>query len=157
MFIEEKIAKLLIQQKKDLALAESCSGGLLANRLTNIPGSSRFFKSGIIAYSNEIKTKLLKVPVSLLKKYGAVSHETACAMAEGVRIQLQTDFGVSITGIAGPDGGTAQKPVGLTYIAVSSKEKVECLECHFKGDRLKVKQQATTEALKLLLTFLSST
>ncbi len=154
MKIEEKTAIRLIKLRKTLAIAESCSGGLLTNRLTNVSGSSQFLKVGIIAYSNEAKSKLLKVPPFLINKYGAVSPETASAMAQGVRLSLQTDFGVSITGIAGPTGGTKTKPVGLTYIAVSSKEKVDCLEWHFKGSRLQVKKSATTKALQLLLKYL---
>jgi len=154
MKIEEKTAIRLIKLRKTLAIAESCSGGLLTNRLTDIPGSSQFLKVGIIAYSNEAKSKLLKVPPSLIQKYGAVSPETACAMAQGVRLSLQTDFGVSITGIAGPTGGTKTKPIGLTYMAVSSKKKQECLEFHFKGSRLQNKKLATTKALNLLLKYL---
>lgn len=156
MKIEEKAAELLIKLKKTLAVAESCSGGLLTHRLTNIPGSSQFLKVGIMAYSNEAKIKLLKVSPSLIKKYGAVSPETACAMAQGVRLSFKTDFGVSITGIAGPTGGTKTKPIGLTYISMSSKEKLECLECHFKGSRLQVKESAATKALSLLLKFITS-
>lgn len=156
MKIEEKTAILLMKLKKTLAIAESCSGGLLTHRLTNISGSSQFLKVGIIAYSNEAKIKLLKVPSSLIQKYGAVSPETACAMAQGVRLGFKTDFGVSITGIAGPTGGTKTKPVGLTYIAASSKEKVECLEWHFKGTRLQVKESAATKAIDLLLKFITS-
>ncbi len=151
MKIEEKTAIRLIKLKKTLAIAESCSGGLLTNRLTNVSGSSQFLKVGIIAYSNEAKSKLLKIPPSLIQKYGAVSHETASAMAQGARLCLQTDFGVSITGIAGPTGGTKTKPIGLTYIAVSFKEKIECVEWHFKGSRLQIKKSATTKALNLLL------
>ena len=156
MKMEEKVAHLLIKLKKTLAIAESCSGGLLTNRLTNISGSSQFLKVGIIAYSNEAKSKLLKVPPSLINKYGAVSPETARAMAQGVRMSLQTDFGVSITGIAGPTGGTKTKPIGLTYIAVSSPKKVECLKWHFNGNRLQIKESATTKALELLLKFITS-
>lgn len=156
MQTEKKVALKLIKQKLTLALAESCSGGLVSHRLTNISGSSCFLKAGIVAYSNEAKIKILKVPSSLIKQFGAVSHETACAMAKGVRKVFKTDFGIAITGIAGPTGGTKTKPVGLTFIAVSSKEKVECIECRFKGNRLQIKTKAADEALNLLWTFLPS-
>ncbi len=151
MKIEEKVAQRLVKLKKTLATAESCSGGLLSHRLTNVSGSSQFFKGGIVAYSNEIKIKLLKVPSSLIKKHGAVSRQTASAMAQGARLNFKTDFGISITGIAGPTGGTKAKPVGLTYIAVSSNVKLEYIECHFKGSRLQIKKSAATMALQLFL------
>jgi nicotinamide-nucleotide amidase len=154
MPLEKEVACLLIKHHKTLSLAESCSGGLLANRLTNIPGSSRFFKLGLITYSNEAKTKLLKVPVAVLKKYGAVSPQTAERMAQGVRRLARTDFAIAITGIAGPGGGTTIKPVGLVYIAISSKTKILCVKNIFKGNRLRIKDQAATQALRLLLPFL---
>jgi len=144
----------LQKQKKTLAIAESCTGGHLANRLTNIPGSSNFLKVAIIAYSNEAKFKLLKIPHSVINKRGAVSTQTAIAMAKGVRCILNTDFGMSVTGIAGPTGGTKAKPVGLTYIAVCTKLETLCLECQFSGTRTRIKSQATTQALRLLEEFL---
>lgn len=154
MHLEEKIANLLIQHKKTLSLAESCSGGLLSHRLTNIPGSSSFLRLGLITYSNEAKAQLLKIPTKVLKKYGAVSEPVAELMAQNVRKIQETDFGIGITGIAGPSGGTIKKPVGLTFIAVATEYETLCLNCVFKGNRLQIKKQATTQALKLLSEFL---
>lgn len=155
MPIEKKIAELLIRKQKTLALAESCSGGLLADKLTNIPGSSKFLLFGVIAYSNEAKIKLLKVPKETIKKFGAVSKETAVAMAVGCRKILNADFGISITGIAGPGGATAEKPIGLTFIAVNDRIKTSCVKCLFKGTRISIKNQAANQALKMLEKFLS--
>ncbi len=164
MSMESKVAQKLISRRKTLAIAESCTGGLVTHRLTNIPGSSAFLKVGIVAYSNDIKIKLLKVPAALLAKHGAVSQEIATAMAKNVRKIYRTDFGIGITGIAGPDGGIpatlrgglkrAAKPVGLVFIALASNKKILCREYHFKGARLQIKTQSTTEALKLLLKFI---
>ena len=154
MFLENKIAILLKKRKLTVALAESCSGGLLSHRFTNIPGSSHYFKGAIVAYSNDIKSNILKIPSSVIRKYGAVSAPVAIAMAQNVRRLFKTDFGVGITGIAGPTGGTKDKPVGLTLIAIATSQKYLCLEHKFKGTRFSVKQQATTEALKMLLKFM---
>jgi len=154
MQIEQRVSKKLIKAKKTLAIAESCTGGLLSNRLTNISGSSNFLKLAIVAYSNETKSRLLKVSRSVISKYGAVSTQTAVLMAKGVRRILNTDFGISITGIAGPTGGTKTKPVGLTYIAVSTKLEILCLECQFSGTRSRIKSQAATQALRILEEFL---
>ena len=151
---EQQIAHLLINTKKTLAIAESCTGGLLVNRLTNIAGSSNFLKLALITYSNEAKSKILKVPQSTIRKYGAVSTQTAVAMAKGAQKILKTNFGIGITGIAGPTGGTKTKPVGLVYIAVCTNAEMLCLECQFRGTRISVKSQAATQALRLLHEFL---
>ena len=151
MQLEQKIAKILIQRKLTLATAESCSGGLLAHQLTNIPGASSFFLLGVIAYDNAAKTKILKIPATLLKKYGAVSAQTAKKMSQNVRSVLKTDLGVSITGIAGPTGGTTIKPVGLVYISASSAKTTVVKECRFKGSRLQIKNQAVRAALRIIL------
>ncbi len=153
MLIEKKISQILIQKKLTLAIAESCTGGLLTHRLTNIPGSSDFLKVGIIAYSNQTKIKLLKISPKVIEKYGSVSNPVAIAMAQGVQKIHQTDFGISITGIAGPNGGSSAKPVGLTYIALSAKTKTICQKFIFKGNRLQIKSQAAIKALQLLLNY----
>ena len=155
MLIEEKVAKSLINAEKTLAIAESCAGGLLANRLTNIPGSSNFLKLALIAYSNEAKIKLLKVPQAAIRKYGAVSTQVAISMAQGARKSLKTDFGIGITGIAGPTGGTKAKPIGLTFIAICTEIETLCLECLFVGPRKSIKTQAATQALRSLYEFLA--
>ncbi len=126
----------------------------MTHRLTNIPGSSQFLKVGIIAYSNDSKIRLLKVPSSTIKRHGAVSEETATAMARSIRRIYRTDFGVGITGIAGPSGGSALKPVGLAYIAVAAAKETICLRCLFRGSRTHIKSQAATQGLKLLYRFL---
>ena len=149
MLMEKKIAQLLIAQKKTLSVAESCSGGLLCHRLTNIPGSSNFLKLGLVVYSNDAKIKFLKISVPTLNKHGAVSEPIARQMAKNVRKIFQTDFGIAITGIAGPSGGNIRKPVGLTFIAVSTKKKTVCQKFFFKGNRLNIKSQAATQALKM--------
>jgi PncC family amidohydrolase len=154
MDLERKVAQKLIQSGKTLAIAESCTGGLLSNRLTNVPGSSQFLKLSIVAYSNAAKTKLLKIPGKFIRQNGAVSNQVAAALAKNVRKILKTDFGIGITGIAGPSGGNRLKPVGLTYIAVCTNEKTLLLECHFTGTRTSIKTQASTQALRLLQEFL---
>lgn len=151
MYPEQKVAQILIKKKKTLAVAESCTGGLLSNRLTNIPGSSKYFQIGVIVYANRAKTNLLKVHKKTLQRYGAVSPQVAQAMSLGVKKLLKTDFGISITGIAGPSGGTKAKPVGLTFIAVTSREKTICKKYVFKGQRATIKSKAATKALQLLL------
>lgn len=154
MRMEEKVVRALISSGKTLAVAESCTGGLLTHRLTNIPGSSGFLKIGVVAYSNESKIKVLKVPSATIQRHGAVSEETVQAMARGVRKIHQTDFGIGITGIAGPSGGSRAKPVGLTYIAVATAKETVCLRCLFQGDRARIKSQTATQGLKLLYRFL---
>lgn len=154
MLLEKFVARKLIAKKKTIAIAESCTGGLLAHRLTNIPGSSRFLKFGLIAYCNEAKSRFLKVSNVTMKKFGAVSQPVALAMAGEARKALKADFGISITGIAGPTGGTKTKPVGLTYIAVSSRNKTAASRSIFTGNRRSVKIKATTKALKMLLEFI---
>jgi len=149
--IEQKVAKLLISQKKTLAVAESCTGGLLSNRLTDIPGSSNFFQLGLVVYSDKAKTKFLRIPARIFVLQGAVSNQAARQMAEGIRRILETDFGIGITGIAGPTGGSPQKPVGLVFIAIAAHDEILCEKCLFKGSRKRIKSQATTKALQLLL------
>lgn len=148
---EEKIVALLKIQNQTLAVAESCSGGLLSHRLTNIPGSSAFFVGGVIAYDNSVKIKFLKIPPQTLHQHGAVSAEVALAMAKNVRKLFRTDLGLGITGIAGPGGGTARKPVGLVYIAVADVQQALVIHKIFTGNRRAIKKHAATAALKLLI------
>lgn len=151
---EQKIINLLIINNLTLSVAESCTGGLLTNRLTNIPGCSNILKGSIIAYSNDIKSKALKIDERLIKKYGAVSSEVALAMAKNIRKLLLSDFGIGITGIAGPTGGSALKPIGLVFISIATNNEALCLECQFKGTRQSIKSQSVTQAFKILLEFL---
>lgn len=151
MRLSKKIATLLLRQKKTLSAAESCTGGLLAHTLTNIPGSSAFFHLGIIAYDNAAKVKLLKIPAKTMGVHGAVSEPAARLMAKNVRKILKTDLGVGITGIAGPSGASKTKPVGLTHIAVSDGKTTVCEEFRFHGNRLSNKNKAVQAALRLIL------
>jgi len=148
--LEQVVIERLIEQKKTIAVAESCTGGLLTHRLTNISGSSVALLAGIVAYSNESKIKFLEVPREIIGEHGAVSHETAKAMALGVRNVTGADIGMGITGIAGPGGATATKPVGLVYIALSSEEGVSSVEYRFVGSRLDVKARSAQAALVML-------
>lgn len=150
MKIEQKVSQLLKLNHRTLSIAESCTGGLLSHRITNIPGSSKYFKLGIIAYSYESKIKILKVPAKIIQTKGAVSKEVCLLMAKNVRRLAKTDFGIGITGIAGPTGATKNKPVGLVYISVASYKKSIVNKFNFKGSRLSIKSQATESALKLL-------
>ena len=150
MPFEKMIVNRFIKKHLTLSIAESCTGGLLSHRLTNIPGSSKVLKASLVAYSNEAKTKMLKVPASLIKKYGAVSSAVAIAMAKGARKIFKTDFGVAITGIAGPTGATHNKPIGLTLIAIATAQKIACQRFIFKGTRLQIKIRAAKKTLKLL-------
>lgn len=155
MSLEKTVARLFMLRNKTIAIAESCTGGLLTHRLTNVPGSSHFLKLAVVAYSNEAKTKLLKIPSRMLRRHGAVSRQTAAAMARAARAIHKTDFGVGITGIAGPAGATKTKPVGMVYIAVNAPEETVCLSCRFRGNRLTIKRKASTQALRLLKKCLS--
>jgi len=148
--LEEVVGRLLGEHRKTLAVAESCSGGLLGHRLTNVSGSSEYFLEGSIAYSNQAKIRDLNVPESLIQSRGAVSAEVAQAMAEGVRRKAGSSFGLAITGIAGPTGGTAEKPVGLVFSAVSWEGGVDIVKNVFLGNREQVKFQSTQTALDML-------
>ena len=156
MSVESKVAQKLIAQKKTLAIAESCSGGLLTHRLTNIPGSSRFLIAGIVSYADTAKTQLLQIPSVILKRHGAVSRPVAALMAQNIRRKFRCDFGVGLTGVAGPTGGTEAKPVGLIFIAVSSARQTIARRFLFKGSRRQNKKQAADQALELLSKFLKA-
>lgn len=160
--MEGVVGQILIARRRTLSLAESSTGGLLSHRLTNIPGISRILKENIVCYSNESKIKRLHIPAEVIKKHGAVSAEVARLMARNISRQAKTDFGLSITGLAGPDGGTARKPVGLTYIGLHSTRHgrrgiSEVKEYQFSGSRTMIKERAVTTALNLLRLKLIST
>ncbi len=148
--LESKVGELLLDSVQTLAVAESCTGGLIGHRLTQVSGSSKYFIEGAVTYSNQAKRKRLGVAQELLDKYGAVSREVALAMAEGIRNTAGTDIGLSVTGIAGPAGGTESKPVGLTFIAVSDRAGSECREFVFHQDRGRNKERTAQAALNLL-------
>jgi len=153
--LEEAVGVLLSDAGRTIAVAESCTGGLVAHRLTNVSGSSAYFERGVVAYSNVAKTELLGVPQELLMRHGAVSAEVAIAMAEGVRRVAKTDLGLSTTGIAGPTGGTATKPVGLVYIGLSDGTRSVCKRCLFPFDRLRNKERAAAAALDMVRRYLA--
>ena len=144
------ISRQLIKKTKTIAIAESCTGGLLANLITNIPGSSQYFLLGVVAYSNQTKISLLKVPTLLITRYGAVYDKVAQIMAQNVRKIASSDYGIGITGIAGPFGGTPVKPAGTVFISVATRNKVVTKKFHFLGSRLVVKRKAALKALSIL-------
>ncbi len=150
----ERIASLLKEKGLWIATAESCTGGLIAHKLTNVPGSSEYFKGGVVSYSNEVKMKLLGVREETLKEYGAVSEQTAREMANGVRKLLDVDIAIATTGIAGPGGATPTKPVGLVYASLSSPEKTIVKKFVFKGEREENKESFANAALNILLEYL---
>jgi nicotinamide-nucleotide amidase len=153
--LEGMIGALLTEKKLTIGVAESLTGGLLADRITNVPGSSAYFERGVVTYSNRSKTELLGVPEKVLKEHGAVSKEVAVLMAEGVRRASGTDIGVSTTGIAGPAGGTYKKPVGTIFIAVSDGKRTICRDFAFKWERRRIKEITTQWALELTRRFLT--
>jgi competence/damage-inducible protein CinA-like protein len=148
--LEGNVGELLLQNKQTVAVAESCTGGLIGHRLTQVSGSSEYFLEGAVTYSNAAKHKRLGVAEELIVEYGAVSEEVALAMAEGIRKSAGTDFGLAVTGIAGPTGGTDEKPVGLTFIAVSTVDHSECRKYIYHQDRGRNKERAAQAALDLL-------
>lgn len=151
MALEEEIGKLFAGLGQTLAIAESCTGGLVSHRITNVSGSSDYFERSVVCYSDRAKVELLGVPEALLARVGAVSAEVAQAMATGVRSLARTDFGLSITGIAGPSGATETKQVGLVFTSLSTGKGEPRVERHqFSGDRLQVKEAAAEAALKML-------
>ncbi|MCI8374815.1 MAG: competence/damage-inducible protein A [Lachnospiraceae bacterium] len=155
--LEESVVGLLKEQQLTLTTVESCTGGLFTGRLVNVQGASEVLKQGFITYSNKAKRKLIGVKKLTLKEFGAVSDKTAKEMAKGAILTTGSDVAVSITGIAGPDGGTKEKPVGLVYIAVSVKGAMQVEEYHFTGNRMKIRESAVTAALTLLRTSILET
>ena len=149
--LPEVLLSELKQNHHTLSTAESCTGGMIGQMITAIPGSSEPYSGGVITYSNELKKRLCQVKEETLSEYGAVSKGTACEMAEGVRKSTDSHIGISVTGIAGPGGGSEEKPVGLVYIGVSTKEKTEAFRFHFVGNRDKVRQLTAKNALYLAL------
>jgi nicotinamide-nucleotide amidase len=148
--LEQIVSYWLQMRNSTVAVAESCTGGLLSERITSISGSSRFFLGGAVVYSNQLKTELAGVPEDMIHRHGAVSREVAAALAEGIRYRCESTFGVGITGVAGPTGGTAEKPVGLVFHAVASDSGTEVVQRNFPGDRKRVRRLASTMALDML-------
>jgi nicotinamide-nucleotide amidase len=154
--LEGKVGKLLTQLNLTLAVAESCTGGLITHRLTNVPGSSDYLERAVISYSNRSKEEILGISPQTLKDYGAVSPQTATAMAEGIRRLARSDIGLSVTGIAGPGGGTEEKPVGLVYIALAYGAETRCHRYQLHGNRTTIKRRSAQTALDNLRRYLLS-
>ena len=154
--IEKIVGNLLLEKKLTVSIAESCTGGLISSRLTDVAGSSAYIKLNLVTYSNEAKIKMLGVPEEILNTYGAVCEQNAAAMAEGAKKVLGADIGVGITGIAGSTGSTPSKPVGLVYIGISNEEKTEVhkINANPEWERKEIKFFASDEALKFLKLFI---
>ena len=148
--LEQIVGYWLQMRNATLAVAESCTGGLLAERITSIAGSSRYFLGGAVVYSNHLKTELAGVPTEMIDRHGAVSREVAAALAEGIRYRCESTLGVGITGVAGPGGGTPEKPVGLVFHAVASDTGTEVVQRNFPGDRKRIRRFASTMALDMV-------
>jgi PncC family amidohydrolase len=150
--LARRLQVVCLERSVTVAAAESCTGGLVAHLITQVPGSSGYLRGGVVAYANEVKEAVLGVPADVLAAHGAVSAQVAIAMADGVRARLGADVGVAVTGVAGPDGGTADKPVGLTYVAVSGRGRESVVRrFHWTGDRAENKLASAEAALQLLL------
>lgn len=145
--LEQELADLLLSLKLTVAVAESCTGGLISHRLTNISGSSGYYEMGVVSYSNRSKVALLAVPDSILNAHGAVSKACVVAMASGVKNLAGTDLGLAVSGIAGPTGGTAQKPVGTVHMALAGPKEVQYWRLFFEGTRQEIKARTSEEAL----------
>jgi PncC family amidohydrolase len=154
MTLEKKIGIILQEQSFTLGLAESCTGGLLASRITDVPGSSAYFMAGLVTYSNRAKTKFLAVPDEIIERHGAVSSVVAERMAKGVRAAAGVDISLSITGIAGPAGGSPEKPVGTVFVALATAKETFVRKFLFSGNRREVRKRSSEEALTMLLDYL---
>lgn len=154
--IEEKLVQMLAEMGLTISTAESCTGGMLASRIIDISGASDVYSEGFITYSNDAKMKYLKVKDEILDRYGAVSKETALQMADGCRKETGSDVALVTTGIAGPGGGSADKPVGLVYIGCAYKDEVISREFRFNGDRYDIRRQAVDEAIAIAVEMLEN-
>lgn len=155
MSVSDELGSALRAKGLTIAVAESCTGGKLGDMLTSVPGSSDYFLGGVISYSNSAKVNILRVDTEILRTDGAVSQRTALQMAEGARKCFDSDIGLSTTGVAGPGGGSSQKPVGLVFVAVSAKAGNRCMEFRFSGAREDIKRQSAEAALALARDFLA--
>ena len=153
--LSQKVVKLLIKKKLKISIAESCTGGLLSSEITSISGSSKIFTLGLVAYSNQAKINILKVPKNIITKHGAVSYETCLSMVKNLSRISKTNISVSITGIAGPKGGTKKKPVGLVFIGIKKGNKTLVKKYLFKNKkRISIQRAAVINALNLILSFI---
>jgi len=148
MALERAIGNRLRERGWTISIAESCTGGLICDRITNVSGSSDYFMGGMVTYSNESKAAHLSIPLGFIKKYGAVSPQVARKMAQGVRKAFNTTFGLSTTGVAGPTGGTRRSPIGRVFIGIANGRRTWVRKLDLKGDRREIKKKATDEALQ---------
>lgn len=148
---EEEIGKILSANDLTISIAESCTGGLISHRLTNVPGSSKYFKGGIVAYSNEIKIKVLRVNSKTIQNFGAVSFKTASEMAIAIKKLTNSDIGLGVTGIAGPSGVSMKKPVGTVFIAIATTEGVEVKKFRFYGTREEIKNKTADSVFDMVI------
>ena len=153
--LEKTIGDHLRNKGWTLAIAESCTGGLICDRITNVPGSSDYFEGGMVTYSNESKAKLLGIPLDYIKRYGAVSPQVAKKMAQGVRKAFSTTFGLSTTGVAGPTGGTKRSPLGRVFIGIASGRKTYVRQEDFKGSRREIKRKTAEISLEFFYEMLT--
>jgi len=149
MELEKTIGNLLREKGRTLSIAESCTGGLVCDRITNVSGSSDYFMGGMVTYSNESKAEHLGIPLSIIKRHGAVSQQVARRMAQGVRKAFHTTFGLSTTGVAGPAGGTKRSPIGRVFIGISDGRRTWVKREDLKGSRREIKKKATEKALRV--------
>ena len=154
--MEEVVGLYLVMKDATISVAESCTGGFLAERLTRVPGSSRYFESGVVTYSNRSKIDMAGIPPLLLEMEGAISKEVAVGLAESVREKLHTTIGVGVTGVAGPGGGSPEKPVGTVHIAVAGPQSTEHRQFYFPGDRDRVRWQSSQAALDMVRRYLET-
>ena len=153
--LSQKIVRLLRKKRLKISFAESCTGGLLSSTITSISGSSKVFDMGLVTYSNKAKIELLKVPKSTISKYGAVSHQTCLSMVKNISKISRSNISISITGVAGPRGGTKQKPVGLVYIGIKKKNKIFIKKNLFKNkNRNQIQKSTVNAAFKMILDFI---
>ncbi|MGO8989366.1 MAG: CinA family protein [bacterium] len=157
MKLEKVIGDILRKKGSTLSIAESCTGGLICDRITDVSGSSGYFMGGMVTYSNESKAKHLGIPLNCIKKYGAVSPQVAKKMAQGVRKTFNTTFGLSTTGVAGPTGGTKRSPVGRVFIGIASRKRTWVKKLDLKGTRREIKKESTRLSLKCLYEFMTKT
>ncbi len=155
MKLEKTIGDHLRNKGWTLSIAESCTGGLICDRITNVPGSSDYFEGGMVTYSNESKAKYLGIPLNYIKKYGAVSPQVARKMAQGVRRAFNTTFGLSTTGVAGPTGGTKRSPIGRVFIGLANGRRTWVRKLDLKGNRREIKEKAAEMSLKFLYEILA--
>jgi nicotinamide-nucleotide amidase len=148
MKLEKIIGDLLREKGWTLSIAESCTGGLICDRITNVPGSSGYFEGGIVSYSNRAKAKHLGIPLKYIERFGAVSPQVAKRMAQGARKAFHTSFGLSTTGVAGPTGGTKRSPIGRVFIGIANRKKTWVKRMDLKGSRTEIKKKAAEEGLK---------